>query len=120
MQLDFEFEASNNDEYKLDGIWNKAVYTKKSIIDQLPRLYYLILCKSYLEEENTWEPALTIQYFWKFTIAYHKNNPKKPTATFLLIHTALSMARPTTAPIKKRSQLIKFTTITTIKQAKKS
>ena len=36
-QLDFEFEISNNEEYKVDGIWNSTVYTKESIINQLPK-----------------------------------------------------------------------------------
>ena len=30
IQLDFEFEASNNEEYEVDGIWNSVVYAKKS------------------------------------------------------------------------------------------
>ena len=42
MQLDFEFEAGNNKEYKVDGIWNIAVYAKE-LVSQLPRLYYLVL-----------------------------------------------------------------------------
>ena len=41
-QLDFEFEAGNNKEYKVDRIWNSAVYAKESV-EQLPRLYYLVL-----------------------------------------------------------------------------
>ena len=32
MQLDFEFETGNNEEYKVDGIWDSAIHTKKSII----------------------------------------------------------------------------------------
>ena len=61
MQLDFKFEACNNKEYEVDGIWDSAVYVKKSITGQLPGLYYLILWKGYLEEENIWELALVIQ-----------------------------------------------------------
>ena len=30
-QLDFEFEANNNKKYKVDGIWNSAVYTRESV-----------------------------------------------------------------------------------------
>ena len=44
MQL--EFEAGNNKEYEVDGIWYSAVYARKSA-EQLPRLYYLVLWKSY-------------------------------------------------------------------------
>ena len=29
MQLDFEFEAGNGEEYKVDGIWDSAVYAKE-------------------------------------------------------------------------------------------
>ena len=43
MQLDFEFEAGNNKKYKIDSIWNSAVYIKKLITSQLPRLYYLAI-----------------------------------------------------------------------------
>ena len=42
MQLDFEFKAGNNEEYKVDSIWNSPVYTKELIIGQLLGLYYLI------------------------------------------------------------------------------
>ena len=31
-QLDFKFKISNNEKYKVDGIWNHVVYTKKLII----------------------------------------------------------------------------------------
>ena len=30
MQLDFEFEVGNNKEYKVEGIWNSAVYARES------------------------------------------------------------------------------------------
>ena len=58
MQL--EFEIGDNKEYKVNGIWNNAVYAKKSTISQLPGLYYLVLWKNYLEEKNTLESALAI------------------------------------------------------------
>ena len=60
-QLDFKFEASDNKEYKVDGIWDSVVYARESATGQLPGLYYLVLWKGYFEEENTWEPALAIQ-----------------------------------------------------------
>ena len=41
-QLDFEFEAGNNKEYKFDSIWDSAVYAKESA-GQLSVLYYLVL-----------------------------------------------------------------------------
>ena len=53
MQLDFKFEAGDDKEYEVDGIWDSAVYAKESAIGQLPGLYYLVSWKGYLEEENT-------------------------------------------------------------------
>ena len=41
-QLDFEFEAGNGKEYKVDGIQDSAVYARESV-GQLPGLYYLVL-----------------------------------------------------------------------------
>ena len=32
-QLDFEFEASNNEEYEVDGIRDSMVYAKESTTD---------------------------------------------------------------------------------------
>ena len=51
MQL--EFEVGNNKKYEVNGIWDSVVYAKESTTGQLPRLYYLVLWKSYPEEENT-------------------------------------------------------------------
>ena len=31
MQLDLEFEAGNNEEYKVDSIWDSVVYAKESV-----------------------------------------------------------------------------------------
>ena len=42
MQLNFEFEAGNDKEYKVDDIRDSAVYARESAIGQLPGLYYLI------------------------------------------------------------------------------
>ena len=53
MQLDFKFEASNDKEYKVDGIQDSAVYAKESVTGQLPGFYSLVLWKGYPEEENT-------------------------------------------------------------------
>ena len=116
--LDFEFEAGNNEEYKGDGIQDSVVYTKESATGQLPRFYFLILWKSYPEEENTWEPVLAILHLLRLTNAYHKNNLERPTATSLPVNMAPLMARPTAALTKKRGRLAK--SITTTERAKKS
>ena len=52
MQLDFEFEADNDKEYKVDSIWDSAVYTRE-LAKQLLGLYYLVLWKGYPKKENT-------------------------------------------------------------------
>ena len=61
MQLNFEFEAGNGEEYEVDGIRDSAVYARESV-GQLPGLYYLISWKDYFEEKNTWELASAIQH----------------------------------------------------------
>ena len=108
-KLNFEFEAGDNKKYEVEGIQNSVVYARESA-RQLPGLYYLVLWKSYPEEENTWEPASAIQHLQRLVTAYHKNNPKKPTTTSVLVDTAPPIARPTAslmtrptaAPTKKR------------------
>ena len=91
MQL--EFKAGKDKEYEVNGIWDSAVYAKESTTGQLLGLYYLVLWKGYPKEENTWEPVSAIQHLWRLVIAYHKNNPKKPTVTFFSVDTALLMAK---------------------------
>ena len=49
-QLDFEFETSNNKNYKIDGIWNNTVNVKELATEKLSGLYYLILWKGYPEK----------------------------------------------------------------------
>ena len=61
-QLDFKFEASNDEKYKVDSIRDSVVYAKELTTGQLLELYNLILWKSYPDKENTWEPASAIQY----------------------------------------------------------
>ena len=95
MQL--EFEAGDDKEYEVDGIWDSAVYARE-LAEQLPGLYYLVSWKSYPEEENTWEPASAIQHLRKLVTAYHKDNPEKPIATSAPVNMAPLMARPFTSP----------------------
>ena len=39
---EWEFEASNNKEYKVKAMWDSAIYANKTK-DPLPELYYLIV-----------------------------------------------------------------------------
>ena len=74
MQLGFE--AGDDKEYEANGVQNSAVYAKESITSQLPGLYYLVLWKGYLGEENTWKPVLAIQHLQRLVTTYHKDNPE--------------------------------------------
>ena len=124
-----EFEAGNNKEYEVDGIRDSAIYTRESA-GQLPRLYHLVSWKSYPKKENTWELALVIRHLWKLVIAYHKDNPERPTATSAPVDMAPPMARPSVLPrltakpttdiLIKRKQGWLAGSTTTTKQAKKS
>ena len=60
-QLDFEFEADDDKEYEVNGIWDSAVYARESA-GQLLGFYYLVSWKGYPKEENIWEPASAIQH----------------------------------------------------------
>ena len=57
-----ELDVGNDgsEEYEVEAIWDSAVYANKSESGHLPRLYYLVVWKSYPEEENTWEPLSAV------------------------------------------------------------
>ena len=55
-QIEFDADNNNSGEYKVEAIWDSAVYKRESK-DHLPGLYYLVSWKRYPEEENTWEPT---------------------------------------------------------------
>ena len=129
MQL--KFEAGNDKKYEINGIWDSAVYAKKSTTGQLSGFYYLVLWKRYPEEKNIWESALAIQHLQRLITAYYKDNLEKPIVIFFPVNTALPIARPTRASkkqgqptgptaavTKKRGRLVGSTT--TNKQIKKS
>ena len=121
IDMQLEFEAGNDKEYKVDGIWDSAVYAKE-LAKQLLGLYYLVLCKIYRKEKNIWEPALAIQHIWRLITTYHKNNPEKSIAIYASINMVPLMAgpsilsKPTTKPItdilikQKQGQLVGSTT----------
>ena len=50
---ELEFDAGNSKEYKVEAIWENAVYAMESESGHLPGLYYLVAWKGYPEEENT-------------------------------------------------------------------
>ena len=84
---------------------NQAIYQASTI---------WFLGKGYLEEENTWESASTVQHLRKLISSFHKNYSDKSTAIFPAIDTISPMARPTAKPIEflkqKQEQLIRRTT----------
>ena len=96
---EWEFEAGNSKEYKMEAIWDCAVYANKAK-GYLPSLYYLVAWKRYSEEENTWEPSSTVQHLKKLINFFYKKHPEKPTATFPPINSTRPMARPTVKPTR--------------------
>ena len=91
--------GDNGKEYKIEAIWNNAIYTKE-LESYLPGLYYLIAWKGYLEEENTWKPILIVQYLRKLISLFYKDHFKKPIATIPFVNFALLMAKSTVKPTK--------------------
>ena len=96
-----EFDAGDSKEYKVETIWDNAVYAMESESGHLPGLYYLVACKGYPEEENIWEPFSVVQHLRKLIRSFQKHHPEKPTATSPPINCAPPMARPTVNPTAK-------------------
>ena len=48
-----EFKPGDDKEYKVEAIWDSAVYARESESGHLPGFYYLVSWKRYLKEENT-------------------------------------------------------------------
>ena len=91
-----EFNAGNDgEEYKVETIWDSALYAKELELGHLPGLYYLISWKGYSKEENTWKPASAIQHLRKLISSFYKDHLDKPTATSPAIDTAPPIVRPT-------------------------
>ncbi len=105
-----EFEVGDNKEYEVEVIIDSAVYGQQAN-DQMPGLYYLVSWKGYSEEENTWEPLLTVIHLQKLISTFHKKHPEKPTATSPPLDSAPPMARPMIPkePKQKRGHLSKGT-----------
>ena len=94
-------DGDDSGEYKVEVIWDSAVYARESKSGHLPGFYYLVSWKRYPEEENTWEPASAVQHLRKLISLFHKDYSDKLTATSLAIDTAPPMARPT-KPLKRK------------------
>ena len=91
-------------EYKVEAIWDSAVYAIELELGHLPGLYYLVLWKGYLEEENICKRASAVQHLRKFISSFHKNHLDKPIVTFFIIDIAPPMDRPTVKLLAKQKQ----------------
>ncbi len=98
-----EFEAGDNMEYEVEAIIDSAVYGQQAN-DQMSGLYYLVLWKGYLEEENIWESSSAVMHLRKLISTFHKEHPEKPTATSLPLDSAPPIARPTIPKEPKRKR----------------
>ncbi len=88
-----EFEAVDNKEYKAEAIIDSAIYSKETN-NQMLDLYYLILWKSYPEEENTQKHSAAVKYLRKLISIFYKEHLKQSIATFLSLDSTLPIAKP--------------------------
>ena len=94
-----EFDAGNNKKYKVKAIIDNVVYAKKTE-KHLPGLYYLVSWNNYPEKKSIWEPSFAVIHVQKMISMFQKDQPEKPTATILLLDSALPMAKPSIKPAK--------------------
>lgn len=73
-----EFETNNDKKYKLETIWDSAVYAKK-IDKELPELHYLVIWRSHLKEKNTYKSSSAIIQLWKMVNIFYKDYSEKVT-----------------------------------------
>ena len=117
-ELEPEFDAGDNKEYKVEAIIDSAVYVKKAE-RHLPGLYYLVSWKSYLEEKSTWKPFSAIMHLQKMICTFHKDYPEKPMATSLSLDSALPMAKPSVKLVKPSAKQKRGRPTGSTKQANK-
>ena len=117
-----KFDAGDNEsgEYKVEAIWDSAVYVRESESGHLLGFYYLVSWKGYPEEKNTWEPVSVVQHLKKLISSFHKDYPEKLTTTSSAIDTALPIARPTIMPIEPLKQKREQPANSTNKRVKKN
>lgn len=84
---------SNNNNYKIETIYDSEGYIIKSNGSHSPDFYHLGSYKGYREDENTWELTLVILHFYKIISTFHLDHPKKLTVNPPSIDSALSMAK---------------------------
>ena len=89
-----KFGLGDNKEYKVEAIWDSAVHAKEAD-GHLLGLYYLVLWKGYLKEENTLKPFLTVMYLRKMVSTFYKDYLEMPTAISAPLDSAPPMAKPT-------------------------
>ncbi len=96
-RLEFKSDG-HGEEYEVEAICDSEVYAKELDSSHLPGFHYLVSWKGYPEEENTWEPALTVVHLCKLISTFHHDHPERPTAISPPINSAPPMARPTVKP----------------------
>ena len=105
LEKELEFEVGDNKEYEVKAIIDSAVYDQyANNSNQIPGLYYLVLWKSYLKEENTWEHSSAVIYLRKLINTFHKKHLKKPTAISPPLDSTPPMARQTVSKEPKQKR----------------
>lgn len=83
--------------FEIETICNSIVNTSK-LEDHVLGHDYLILWKDYSRKKNIFEPTLVVLDLCKLINIFYYNYFKNITTTFLLINSALLIARPTIRP----------------------
>lgn len=93
-ELELEFKTKRDKKYKVEAIQDSIVEANIPK-DKLPRLYYLVSWKNYLETENLWLPTSAIIYLWNIINAFYINYLEKSMVTLPLIDSVSSIIKPT-------------------------
>ena len=89
-----EYKLEDDKEYKVEAIRDSTLYVKKTN-RVLLELYYLVVWKEYLEEENTWKPSLAVMQLRKMISTFYKDHLKKLLVTLTPLDSTPPMAKPT-------------------------